>query len=256
MNIEKIIIENLASISGEQTIDFTAEPLRSAGLFAITGDTGAGKSTILDAICLALYNRAPRFDDAERIRKDELETSDDKGQSIQAGDVRGMLRRGQKHGSATLIFATPDGARYEARWSVRLKRTGTYDRVERSLRRLSPKKQTFGEREIDDAVRDAVGLDYAQFTRTVLLAQNSFANFLKARRDDKSALLEKLTGTDIYGRISKKVYELNAEAQADVEALKNKMEGMLHDRLEPEELAELEERQRLLNALIGQTGTA
>ncbi len=252
MNIEKIIIENLASISGEQTIDFTAEPLRSAGLFAITGDTGAGKSTILDAICLALYNRAPRFDDAERIRKDELETSDDKGQSIQAGDVRGILRRGQKHGSATVVFATPDGARYEARWSVRVKRTGTYDRVERSLRRLSPKKHTFGEREIDDAVRDAVGLDYAQFTRTVLLAQNSFANFLKARRDDKSALLEKLTGTDIYGRISKKVYELNAEAQADVEALKNKMEGMLHDRLEPEELAALEERQNLLQASIGQ----
>ena len=252
MNIEKIIIENLASISGEQTIDFTAEPLRSAGLFAITGDTGAGKSTILDAICLALYNRAPRFDDAERIRKDELETSDDKGQSIQAGDVRGILRRGQKHGSATVVFATPNGARYEARWSVRVKRTGTYDRVERSLRRLSPKKQTFGEREIDEAVRDAVGLDYAQFTRTVLLAQNSFANFLKARRDDKSALLEKLTGTDIYGRISKKVYELNAEAQADVEALKNKMEGMLHDRLEPEELAALEERQNLLQASIGQ----
>lgn len=252
MNIEKIIIENLASISGEQTIDFTAEPLRSAGLFAITGDTGAGKSTILDAICLALYNRAPRFDDAERIRKDELETSDDKGQSIQAGDVRGILRRGQKHGSATVVFATPDGARYEARWSVRVKRTGTYDRVERSLRRLSPKKHTFGEREIDEAVRDAVGLDYAQFTRTVLLAQNSFANFLKARRDDKSALLEKLTGTDIYGRISKKVYELNAEAQADVEALKNKMEGMLHDRLEPEELAALEERQNLLQASIGQ----
>ena len=252
MNIEKIIIENLASISGEQTIDFTVEPLRSAGLFAITGDTGAGKSTILDAICLALYNRAPRFDDAERIRKDELETSDDKGQSIQAGDVRGILRRGQKHGSATVVFATPDGARYEARWSVRVKRTGTYDRVERSLRRLSPKKHTFGEREIDEAVRDAVGLDYAQFTRTVLLAQNSFANFLKARRDDKSALLEKLTGTDIYGRISKKVYELNAEAQADVEALKNKMEGLLHDRLEPEELAALEERQNLLQASIGQ----
>lgn len=252
MNIEKIIIENLASISGEQTIDFTAEPLRSAGLFAITGDTGAGKSTILDAICLALYNRAPRFDDAERIRKDELETSDDKGQSIQAGDVRGILRRGQKHGSATVVFATPDGARYEARWSVRVKRTGAYDRVERSLRRLSPKKHTFGEREIDEAVRDAVGLDYVQFTRTVLLAQNSFANFLKARRDDKSALLEKLTGTDIYGRISQKVYELNAEAQADVEALKNKMEGMLHDRLEPEELAALEERQNLLQASIGQ----
>ena len=65
MIIEKITLCNLTSIRGEQTIDFTREPLRSAGLFAITGDTGSGKSTILDAICLALYGRAPRFDDAE-----------------------------------------------------------------------------------------------------------------------------------------------------------------------------------------------
>ena len=60
MKIEKIILRNLTSIEGEQTIDFTREPLRSAGLFAITGDTGAGKSTILDAVCLALYTPAPR----------------------------------------------------------------------------------------------------------------------------------------------------------------------------------------------------
>ena len=64
MKIEKIEICNLTAIEGEQVIDFTAEPLRSAGLFAITGDTGSGKSTILDAICMALYNRAPRFDSA------------------------------------------------------------------------------------------------------------------------------------------------------------------------------------------------
>ena len=60
MKIEKITICNLTSIEGKQVIDFTQEPLRSAGLFAITGDTGAGKSTILDAVCLALYNHAPR----------------------------------------------------------------------------------------------------------------------------------------------------------------------------------------------------
>ena len=54
MNIERIVLCNLASIEGEQVIDFTQEPLRSASLFAITGDTGAGKSTLLDDICLAL----------------------------------------------------------------------------------------------------------------------------------------------------------------------------------------------------------
>ena len=72
MKIDKITLCNLTSIEGEQTIDFTEEPLRSAGLFAITGDVGSGKSTILDAICLALYNRAPRFDNVERIPADDL----------------------------------------------------------------------------------------------------------------------------------------------------------------------------------------
>ena len=72
MKIEKITLSNLTSIEGEQTIDFTEEPLRSAGLFAITGDMGSGKSTILDAICLALYNKAPRFDNVDRIPTDDL----------------------------------------------------------------------------------------------------------------------------------------------------------------------------------------
>ena len=66
MYIRKIIINNITSLKGEHVIDFTREPLRSADLFAITGDTGAGKSTILDCICLALYNRAPRFALRER----------------------------------------------------------------------------------------------------------------------------------------------------------------------------------------------
>lgn len=83
MKIEKITLCNLTSIEGEQTIDFTEEPLRSAGLFAITGDMGSGKSTILDAICLALYNKAPRFENIETIKSEEMKLVEDKAQQVQ-----------------------------------------------------------------------------------------------------------------------------------------------------------------------------
>jgi DNA sulfur modification protein DndD len=87
MIINKIILKNLTSIEGEQTIDFTVEPLRSAGLFAITGDTGAGKSTILDAICLALYGKAPRFENAEKIKYEEMELADGTNARIKPCDA-------------------------------------------------------------------------------------------------------------------------------------------------------------------------
>ncbi len=65
MNILSIRIKNLASLSGEHLIDFESDPLASAGLIAIVGKTGAGKSTILDAMCLALFNRIPRLKDSD-----------------------------------------------------------------------------------------------------------------------------------------------------------------------------------------------
>lgn len=248
MIIQKITLCNLNSIQGEQTIDFTKEPLRSTGLFAITGDTGAGKSTILDAICLALYNRAPRFDNVELLAtaNAQMQGDDDAGKRLQAKDPRNMLRRGQREGYAIVEFSTQDGSVYEAGWRVRVKRTGTVDRVGRTLRRLSPKSQNIDEREIAQRIPEIIGLDYDQFSRTVLLAQNSFANFLKARRSEKSALLEKLTGTEIYGAISRQIYRLTDEARRNKEALENQLAGILRDRLEPEPLAELEQRKEFL----------
>lgn len=248
MKIDKITICNLTSLEGEQIIDFTKEPLRSAGLFAITGDTGAGKSTILDAVCLALYNHAPRLDNVERLQGDSWKKNEDRAQAIQANDVRNILRRGCREGYCRVEFTATDGARYEAGWSLRLKRTGTYDSVVRSLRQLSPRRETVPEKEVAARIPEIIGLDYTQFTRTVMLAQNSFANFLRARRDEKSALLEKLTGTEIYGRISQKIHELTDQARRSVEDLKNVITGILHDRLQPDELAELNEKRTLLSA--------
>lgn len=248
MKIESITLRNLTSIEGEYTIDFTQEPLRSAGLFAITGDTGAGKSTLLDAVCLALYDRAPRFDIKEQVRRDELVNTEGVNAQMLPTDRRGILRRGCKEGGCSVTFALPDGSRYEATWSVRVKRTGTYDTVQRTLTCLAPHKESVPAAEIAARIESVVGLDYAQFTRTILLAQNSFANFIRASKEEKSALLEKITGTEIYAHISQKIYALATEASRRVSDLENVITGILHDRLSPEDLAEFTEQQRLLTA--------
>ena len=250
MKIEKIILNNLTSIEGEQVIDFTREPLRSAGLFAITGNTGSGKSTILDAVCLALYNKAPRFENIERIPAEDLELATEDAQRVQASKTANILRRGQKQGGCTVVFATTDGERYEASWGIGVTRGGNYRPVERSLRMLAPHKETIDKADIDTRIEGAIGLSYAQFTRTVILAQNSFANFLKAPRSEKAMLLEKLTGTEVYGEVSKHIYKLAQDARERLSNLENEEKGVLNGRLSAEALAEEEERKRLLTSRI------
>ncbi|MEG1728407.1 MAG: AAA family ATPase [Bacteroidaceae bacterium] len=236
MKIQKIEINNLSSIEGSYTIDFTDEPLRSAGLFAITGDTGSGKSTLLDAICLALYNKAPRFDNIERVKR--LDGSELKRNELQNYDTRNMLRRGCREGSCGVVFSIGNET-YYARWSVRLKRTDSYDNVVRSLEQLKPNHKTFDTSQIDEKIQAIIGLDYLQFTRTVVLAQNSFANFLKARQNDKSALLEKLTGTEIYGHISQSVFRLCQQAEQTLMGENRMVEGLRVNLLDEEDLKRL-----------------
>jgi len=116
MKILAIRIKNLASLEGTTEIDFTAEPLCSAGIFAITGATGAGKSTILDALCLALYGKTPRYLQA---RETGIEIKDVQGSTLSQGDIRGILRDGTADGFAEVDFRGIDGQNYRATWSVR-----------------------------------------------------------------------------------------------------------------------------------------
>lgn len=116
MKILAIRIQNLASLEGITEIDFTQEPLCSAGIFAITGPTGAGKSTILDALCLALYAKTPRYLQAREMG---IEVLDVKGSTINQSDARGILRDGTAEGFAEVDFVGVDGEHYRATWSVR-----------------------------------------------------------------------------------------------------------------------------------------
>ncbi len=256
MKIERITLCNLTSIEGEQIIDFTQEPLRSAGLFAITGNTGSGKSTLLDAICLALYGRAPRFESNKKAvgtkgKAEEAKQATGKQQQTPSYSTAHILRRGEKQGYAKVAFCATSGERYEASWSVREKSTGGLSRATRTLQLIQPDGQ--GERwteekALQEQVNRAVGLTYEQFTRTVILAQNSFASFLQAKDEDKAALLEKLTGTELYGQVGQRIYNATQQAKRKMDLISANAQTLRNQCLDEAQKAEKEERKQLLEA--------
>ncbi|WP_439816953.1 AAA family ATPase [Zavarzinia sp. CC-PAN008] len=205
MRILRIGGENLASLAAPFTIDLEAEPLAGTGLFAITGETGAGKSTILDALCLALFGQYPRVD----VGRQE-DVPDPSGTVISAKDPRAILRRGAGAGRAEVDFVAQDGRTYRAIWRVRRARDRADGRLqfdERELRCLSTGSAIGGTRtQIGEEVERLTGLTFDQFRRTVLLAQGEFDTFLMARENERAELLEKITGTGVYARISTLVH--------------------------------------------------
>ncbi len=242
MKILVIRLKNLASVEGEFGIDFTGEPLHSAGIFAISGATGAGKSTLLDALCLALYDRTPRFS----ATGESLMLKDVGDSQINQSDVRNILRRGTADGYAEVEFRAVTGDRYRSRWSVRRARnvaTGSLRPQELQVVCLENDEVLQGtKKELLAQLARLTGLTYEQFTRTVLLAQNDFATFLKSRESAKAELLEKLTGTGIYSAISREIYQRSKHADEELHHLK---EGLRLIELLPEEEVERLKKEQL-----------
>ena len=244
MKILAIRLKNLTSIEGTVEVDFTAEPLHSAGIFAISGPTGAGKSTLLDALCLALYDKAPRF----ATSVESVNLADVGDNQINQSDVRNLLRRGTSDGYAEVDFLGIDGRRYRSRWSVRRTRnkiSGSLQPQTLEVKELDTEKEFQGtKKELLIQLVELVGLMYEQFTRTVLLAQNDFATFLKSKGAAKAELLEKLTGTGVYSRISQEVYARNKAAQEEVTLIQNRMNVI--ELMPEEELLALQKEKELL----------
>lgn len=239
MKILAIRLKNLASLAGPFEIDFTAEPLASAGLFAITGPTGAGKSTLLDALCLALFGAVPRLNNTGRDAK----VPDADGE-IATGDPRTLLRRGTGEGFAEVDFVGVDGRRYRARWEAnraREKAGGKLQASRQSLRDIDQDQLLASQKgEYKTQLEAALGLNFEQFTRAVLLAQSEFSAFLKADDNDRSELLEKLTDTALYTRLGRRAFDKTKEAREAHKQLQDQATGVTP--LAPEARAELDER--------------
>ncbi|WLH77026.1 AAA family ATPase [Pseudomonas sp. FP2335] len=238
MKILAIRLKNLASLAGPFEIDFTAEPLASAGLFAITGPTGAGKSTLLDALCLALFGAVPRLGDTGQAKMPDADSD------ISIGDPRTLLRRGTGGGYAEVDFVGVSGRRYRARWEAnraRDKASGKLQNSRQSLIDLDSEQLLASQKtEYKTQLELALGLNFEQFTRAVLLAQSEFSAFLKANDNERSELLEKLTDTALYTRLGRRAFDKAKEAKDAHKHLQDQATGVVP--LAPEARAELDEQ--------------
>lgn len=221
MRILAIRGENLASLAGKFEIDFQKTPLADAGVFAISGPTGAGKSTILDALCLALYHDTPRLLAA---RENGVTVPDIGNRTLSPQDPRNLLRRGCSEGYAEVDFISSDGFPRRARWQVRRargKKDGALQAPSVSLTRIDTNAlEASALRETSDAIAKYVGLTFDQFRRAVLLAQNDFATLLKAGQVERADLLEALTNTGNFSLLSSAAYQRNAREQKELDELR------------------------------------
>jgi DNA repair protein SbcC/Rad50 len=213
---------NLASLAREFEVDLVHGALGGSGLFAIVGNTGAGKSTLLDALCVALFDRTPRI--GERTRNAVLiGRGADEATKVSAHDVRALLRRGTGRGFAEVDFQGDDGRRYRARWEVHRARDraeGALQSQEMSLISLDDSAQLGGTKtETLAAIEERLGLSFDQFRRSALLAQGDFAAFLRADGKDRSELLERMTGTEIYSQLSIAAHKKGQAAEQRIKEL-------------------------------------
>ncbi|MBQ3750001.1 MAG: AAA family ATPase [Bacteroidales bacterium] len=223
MKLKRLEIKNIASIE-HANIDFEKEPLADSNVILITGDTGAGKSTILDAICLALYATTPRMTNSEM----DGEWRESDADKMDITDTKQLMRKNTTEAFARLSFLGSDGNEYEAEWHVERKKKNL-DRTW-SLKNLthpedSPDagngvsniKGTGKDKAMAEAIQVAVGLTFDQFCRTTMLAQGDFTRFLKSGNKEKAAILEKITNTEQYAQIGAMVFELTKKKKEEMD---------------------------------------
>ncbi|MDR2438517.1 MAG: AAA family ATPase [Planctomycetaceae bacterium] len=233
MKILSVELENLNSLVGKTRIDFTDPLFTSSGIFAIVGPTGSGKTTILDAICLALYGRTPRL---RSISQSENE----------------IMSRGTGFCSAEVVFETNKNGTFLCSWyqkRANKKPDGNFQKPKHEIAEPIDNGTTWKPLEtklskVPQIVEEKTGMNFDRFTRSMLLAQGDFDKFLQSDAKDRSEILEQITGTEIYGDISRKVHERNREEQNKLQLIETELRGIA-----PYDIEKIEEKQAIRNQL-------
>lgn len=230
MRILAVRFKNLNSLAGEWQIDLTDPAYVGDGIFAITGPTGAGKTTILDAMCLALYGRTPRLDRVTKSLNDIM--SRQTGECFAEVTFEAGGRRYRCHWSQHRARRKPDGELQQPRQEIADADSGEI--LESNIRAVAAR------------IEQATGMDYDRFTRSMLLAQGGFQVFLNAAPDERAPILEQITGTEIYSDISIRVHERNSQAKSQLAELQARLDGM--QALSEDEVQTLQQRRDELAA--------
>ncbi len=222
MKILKVKSLNINSLKGEFEIDFTTF-LNDNALFAITGPTGSGKSTILDIITCALYGRTPR-----------LKTPPNELMSRHTGECLCEVEFEIK------------GKIYRSSWSQKRARKNAQGKFQSAKMEISDvltsKVIKSSLRDVPKYVEELSGLDFDRFKQSMVLAQGGFDAFLKADEKERSTLLEKMTGTQIYAKISKEIYDTHKFFESEINTDKK-----ILDSTQLLEITEVEEKSKALD---------
>jgi len=212
MKILQIRFKNINNLKGEHPpVRFDDDPLKTAGIFAITGPTGSGKSTLLDVITLALFNRVPRY--KSKITKKEIT------------DLGSIMTHHTNDAYAAIDFEIK-GNRFTSEWKVSKNSKGKLNDYEMYIYDAAGKPLDLKKKEVPPYNEQLIGLKYDQFVKSIILSQGQFSKFLKADENERGQLLENLTGTGIYRKIGKKIYEKNKEIKSQVELEKKVLDNL------------------------------
>lgn len=216
MRLIELRLKNLNSLKGEWHIDFTDEAYVNEGIFAIIGHTGAGKSTILDAICLALYGKTPRIDNISKSTNEVMTRQTGECLAEVVIDINGILYRCYWYQHRARC--NPDGNLQDITHELSLASDHNGQKAGTILEEVAKNTRK--------KIVELINMEFQQFTRSIMLAQGSFAAFLKAGTGERADILEKITGTDIYATISKQVHEKRREEESKLDALQAKLQGL------------------------------
>ncbi|MFA6844170.1 MAG: AAA family ATPase [Sphaerochaetaceae bacterium] len=223
MRIHKVTFCNLNSLEGKHTINFDDPKLRQGGLFLITGETGSGKTTILDAITLALFGCTARL---KKINK----------------NTNSILSHGCSFCSAEVVFSEK-GHTYRAFWSQKRSHGKAEGALQDPIQELSEGTKVLNDKrsEFLEKIEEVTKLDFNRFTQAVLLSQGKFASFLQAEADERAPILEQITKTEIYSDISIAVFQRQKKEKETLDKLKSSFSEM--------EILDENERKELLDSL-------
>lgn len=200
MKLHRLELEGFGPFRERQTVDFDA--FAEDGLFLISGRTGAGKSSVLDGVCYALYGGVPRYEGAGRRLRSDHSTPDDPSEVRLEFTAEGKRWR---------VTRSPEYERPKRRGG------GTTTEPHRAVLERLENDQWVGvaARPVDVAAQldEILGLTQQQFLQVILLAQNRFARFLLAKNDERQALLRTLFATKTYEQYAEELESRRKDAE-------------------------------------------